>query len=171
MPPVGPLARGQPLEGHAVDDVGDVAVAELAVALDGGALGLLGDGVQLEAGGDDDGADRFHYQPVFLGVVDRSGAAHLLADAALAGLEPGAVLPIDDGGVGHGLGKGDVDGRPRPEIPVEAVGDLLLGALGHADAAAGAFVHVDASGLLAHGDLEVADVAVDASRSRSRCAR
>ena len=50
---------GKPLEGHAVDDVGDVAVAELAVALDGRALGLFGDGVELEAGGDDDGADLF----------------------------------------------------------------------------------------------------------------
>ncbi len=52
----------QPLEGHAVDDVGDLAVAEFAVPLDGGAFGFFGDRVEVEAGGDDDGADRFDYK-------------------------------------------------------------------------------------------------------------
>ncbi len=52
-------SRGEPLEGHAVDDVGDLAVAEFAVALDGRALRLFADVVELEAGGDDDGADLF----------------------------------------------------------------------------------------------------------------
>src|SRR6185369_14362953 len=100
----------QALEGHAVDDVGDLAVAEFAVPLDGGAFGLFGDVVEFEAGSDDDGPDRFDDELVFLGVVHCSRSADLLADAAFAGLEPGAVLPVDDGGVGDRLGEGDVDG-------------------------------------------------------------
>src|SRR6185369_6834520 len=152
---------GQPLEGHAVDDVGVLAVAEFAVALDGGAFRLFGDVVELEAGGDDDGPDRFDHKLVFLGVVDCARSADFLADAAFAGLEVRAVLPVDDRGVGYRLREGDVDGGAHPEVLVEGVGDLFLRAFGHADAAAGAFVHVDASGLLLDGDLEVADVAVD----------
>src|SRR6185369_4218989 len=157
----GAAGTGQPLEGHAVDDVGDLAVAEFAVALDGGAFRLFGDVVELEAGGDDDGPDRFDHELVFLGVVYCAGTADLLADAAFAGLEVCAVLPVDDRGVGYGLGERDVDGGAHPEVLVEGVGDLFLRALGHADAAAGALVHVDAAGLLLDGDLEVADVAVD----------
>ncbi len=109
-------------------------------------FGFSADGVEFEAGGNDDGADVLDDQLVFLVVVDGAGAADLLADAALAGLEVGAVLPVDDRRVGDRLGEGDVDGRPHAEVLVEGVGDLLLGAFGHADAAAGAFVHVDASG-------------------------
>ena len=160
-PPVGPEARGEALEGEAVDDVGDGAVAELAVPLVGGVLRLAADVVELEAGGDDDGADRLDDQLVLLLVVDGAGAADLLADAALAALEPGAVLPVDHRRVGDRLGKGDVDGRAHAEVAVEGVGDLLLRALGAADAAAGAFVLVHRAGLLAHRHLEVADVPLD----------
>ncbi len=136
-------------------------MAEFAIAFDGGALRFFADAVELEAGGNDDGADVLDNKLVFLGKVDRTGAADLLADAALAALEVGAVLPVDDRGVGDRLGEGDIDGCPHADVLVEGVGDLLLGAFGHADAAAGAFAHVDRAGLLPDGHLEVADIAVN----------
>ena len=87
LPPVGPRGRCQPFEGHAVDDVRDLAVAEFAVPFDGGAFGFFVDGVEVEAGGDDDRADRFDDQVVLLFEVNRAGAADFLADAAFAGFE------------------------------------------------------------------------------------
>ena len=112
-------------------------MAEFAVALDQGTFGFFVDGVEVEAGGHDDGADRFDDQVVLLLVVHGTGAADLLAQAAFAGLELDAVLPVDDRGVGDGLGEGDVDGRPHAQVAVELVGDLPDRAFLHADAAAG----------------------------------
>ena len=157
----GAAGRGEALEGHAIDDVGDGAVAEFAVAFDGRAGRLGADVVEVEAGGDDDGADRFGDEFVLLGVVDRAGAADLLADAAFAAFEVGAVVAIDDRDIGDRLGEGDVDGGTGAEVAVEAVGDLFLRTLAHADAAAGAFGLDDRTRLLTDGDGEVADIAFD----------
>ena len=80
-PPVGPRGRGQPLELQAVDDVRDLAVAVLAVALE--ALRLLAaDVVELEAGGHHDGADLLGHEGVLGVVVDGALEAGLLALAA-----------------------------------------------------------------------------------------
>ena len=153
--------RCQTLEGHAVDDVGDLAVTEFAVPFDLRAFGLFADVVEVEAGGDDDGTDRFDDQLVLLLEVYGAWTADFLADAAFTGFEHGAVFAVDDRGVGYGLGKGDVDGRTHADVAVEFVGDLFLGAFGHADAAAGAFVFIDGAGPFLDRDLEVADVTFD----------
>ena len=139
-PRVGPGGRGQPLELQAVDHVLVFAVAVL-----GEEVAVL----DVEAGGQHDGADVGLDDLVLLVEADGLGGADLLAEAALALQVIGAVLAVDDRLVGHRLREGDVDGRARAQAGVELAGDLLGRAFLGAQAAAGAELLVEAARLLA----------------------
>jgi hypothetical protein len=143
---------GEPLELEAREDVRQPAVAVLR---------HLAGVEEVVAGGDDDVADLEGQDRVFLGEVDGVGLAELLAGLAGALLEVGAVGAVDDGRPRDGLGERRVDRLAIAEPGLEDLVDDLLGALLLADAAAVAEVLVDVAGLLADGDGEVADVALD----------
>ena len=142
-------ARGvhQPLELEAGDHVGDLPLAVFPQ------LRLV---PQVEARGHHDGPEGLGEDLVLLLELDGPRRADLLADPAAPLLdEVRAVLPVDDGHVGHRLGEGHVDGLPLAHAHLELGRDLDR-ALLVADPAAGALLHVHAAGPLADLDLEVA---------------
>ena len=114
----------------------------------------------IESRGYYDGTVLDRYDLVLLLVVDCLGGADLGADTALTRLEVCAVLTVDDGNGGNGLGEGHVDGGSSAKSPVELAGDLThlaQGALGLALAAAGTSRLVNGSCLLPYLYIEVSD--------------
>ena len=143
---------GQPFQLERRDDVLAAAPAQVAEMLQI---------KQVEARRQHDGAVLFRHDFILLGVVDGLVRAHKGAHAALARLEPEAVRPVDDGHLGDGLGKGDVDGPALAQAGIELAAGLAGRTLGGADAAAAADVGLDAACLFADVGLELADEAAD----------
>ncbi len=123
---------------------------------------LAADVVELVAGGHHDGAHLLLHQLVGVLEVDGAGRALLLAQPAAVADDLGADLFVDHRPRRHGLRKRHVDGRTHPHAVIELAGIALqradLGAL----AAARTLADIDVAGLLADGDLEVADEPVHA---------
>ena len=110
---------------------------------------------EIIAGGRDDGAHLFFHDLIHHVVHDGAGGAHLGAHAALAFLDLAAVIGIDGGLLGNGLGEGNVDGTAVADVFIEGVGHVLRRTLFGAGAAAGALVPVDVGGALSdlHGEV------------------
>ena len=152
-PARGPGRIDQALEFQAGEDIGQPPVAIL-----GDAAGVE----QVVARGDDDIPHLEGDDLILLLEVDGLGGTEDLAGLALAPLEVGAVLGVDDRIFGHGLGEGAVDDLAIAHARLEFGVDDLARAFFDADAAAGAQVLVHVAGLLAHGDGEIADVTLHA---------
>ncbi len=152
----------QALKLQRVDHVFVLAVAVLAVAAQRGLVLLLGDLVERVAGGHDDSAHAL-FRELFLVVeVDGLGLALLGADfAALAALQPGAVLGVDHRPGRHCLGERDIDGGAVTHSEIEFAWVLLERTVVPAVAAARALAHVDVARLLPDLDLEIADETFD----------
>ena len=136
----------QPLQLQRGDHIGALTVGVLPVFLQG---------YGPEPGSRHNGAVLPLLQPVPLPVINGSGGADLGADAALPGLQHGAVIRVNGGNLGHCLGKGDVNGPAGIETQVEGIGRVLLGALLRAQATAGAFGLVHIPGLVPDGHREI----------------
>ena len=131
-------------------------------------LGALRNIENVVARGRNDGSHVFRHQFIFHLVIDGPGGTDLGAHAAFALDELAAGGRVDHRFFGDGLGEGDVDGSGEANAFVEAVGCLFTRTFFGAGPAAGAQLPVDVGGLLAHFDLEVADVARDLGYLRVR---
>ena len=112
----------------------------------------------IKAGGHDDGPDLDIEQLVFLIEIYGPRGAEFFAHAALAPLEPDAVFAVDDGHIGHGLGKGGIDGFSPAHAHVE-LGGHALGAFLLAHPATGAGLKIHIAGLLPQPGAKVAGLA------------
>ncbi len=115
----------------------------------------------LESVGGDYGPDVEDDLFVLVVIVDGALLARLLAEAALSLLYHPAVLSIDDGDPGDGLGVRYVYRFPLGEPELEIVGKVLHGTLGDTVSAACALVGVDVSCFLLDCYFEVARFTVN----------
>ena len=110
----------------------------------------------IETGGRHNGTVFLLNQLILLCIVDGSGRAHPGTNTTLAFLQHIAVVRVDGCHLGHGLGKGNVNGPAGIQPQIEFVRNLFLGTLLGTQAAAGAFGCIYKTSLLADGHLEIA---------------
>lgn len=156
-PAVGAGGVHEALQFQGGDDVRALGVLELVEL-------LHGDGV--EPCGHHNGAVLPREDLVLLVIFNGPHGAVLLAQAAFARFELDAGGGVDHRQLGHGLGKGDVDGGAGVHPQVELIFGLAGGAFLGAQAAAGALGGVYIARLLADIHLEAAHKAETFSTSQ-----